>query len=119
MFVERQSRGECRDCPAIGSPVRRAAVPPSSGCVFEIKEPLPRMANVRLTRASTVLLKGRHKLLNFCGYADKGIDELVTLYGVEADPEELADLSTSKQDIASELLADLKSKLKEVDQPYL
>ncbi len=72
-----------------------------------------------LTRASTVLLKGHHKLLYFFGYADKGIDELVKLYDIQADPEELVDLSKSRKDIASELLAELKLKLKQVNQPYL
>jgi hypothetical protein len=72
-----------------------------------------------ITRASTVLLKGRYKLLYFFGYADKGIHELVKLYDLDTDPEELVDLSASHSDITSEMLGELKSKIQEVNQPYL
>ena len=63
-----------------------------------------------LSRASTVLVKGRYKLLYFFGYREHGIDELIKLYDVEADPEELVDLSASRKDVASELLRELKAK---------
>jgi arylsulfatase A-like enzyme len=72
-----------------------------------------------LSRASTVLVKGRYKLLYFFGYRERGIDELVKLYDVEADPEELVDLSASQKDIASELLGELKAKLLQVNLPYM
>ena len=71
-----------------------------------------------LTHASTVLLKGRYKLLYFFGYPDQGIDELVKLYDVQADPEEMVDLSSSQKDVAAELLRELKARLAEVNQPY-
>ena len=71
-----------------------------------------------LTQASTVLLKANYKLLYFFGYAQKGVDELVKLYDVEADPEELEDLSSREPDTAAELLRELKAKIKDVNQPY-
>jgi arylsulfatase A-like enzyme len=72
-----------------------------------------------LTSASTMLVKGRHKLLYFFGYPKLGTEALVKLFDIQADPEELVDLSSSKPEIAAELLGELKSKLREVDQPYL
>jgi arylsulfatase A-like enzyme len=72
-----------------------------------------------ITRASTVLVKGRYKLLYYFGYVERGIDELVKLYDIEADPEELNDLYPSQKDTADELLNELKTKLAEVNKPYL
>ena len=72
-----------------------------------------------LTHASTTMVKGRYKLLYFFGYPDRGIDELVKLYDIQADPEEMQDLSVSQKDVAAELLGELKSRSKEVNSPYL
>ncbi len=72
-----------------------------------------------LTRASTTLIRGRYKLLYYFGYRELGIGELVKLYDIEADPEELVDLSITETDVAAGLLRELKSKLAEVNQPYL
>jgi choline-sulfatase len=75
--------------------------------------------NAPLTQASTTLVKGLYKLLYFFGYKDRGIDELVKLYDIESDPEELQDLSSSQKDVAAELLRELKSRIKEANAPYL
>jgi len=72
-----------------------------------------------ITRASLALAKGRYKLLYYFGYVDQGIDELVKLYDIEADPEELVDLYPSQKDVADELLNEIKTKLAEVNKPYL
>jgi hypothetical protein len=72
-----------------------------------------------ITRASMALVKGRYKLLYYFGYVERGIDELVKLYDIEADPEELDDLYPSQKDTADELLNELKTKLAEVNKPYL
>jgi hypothetical protein len=72
-----------------------------------------------LTRASTALVRGRHKLLYFLGYPEKGIQELVKLYDLEADPEEMTDLSALHSDVAREMLVELKSRIGEKNQPYL
>ena len=70
-------------------------------------------------RASTVIIKGRYKLLYYFGYEERGIDKLVKLYDIGTDPEELVDLYDSHRSIADEMLDELKSKLDEVNKPYL
>lgn len=72
-----------------------------------------------LSQASTALIKGRYKLLYYFGYSSFGVDELVKLYDIESDPDELIDLYHSQKEIAAELLSELKSKLDEVNKPYL
>jgi arylsulfatase A-like enzyme len=72
-----------------------------------------------IARASTMLLRGSHKLLYFFGYAQKGVDELVKLYNVESDPEELDDLAASQSALAAEMLKELKGKIAKVNQPYV
>ncbi|HTP01651.1 MAG TPA: sulfatase-like hydrolase/transferase [Anaerolineales bacterium] len=72
-----------------------------------------------LTHASTMLVRGRHKLLYYFGYPSQGVDELVKLYNVQADPEEMFDLSGIRRDLAGELLNELKSKLAEANGPYV
>lgn len=71
-----------------------------------------------LTRASTVMIRDRYKLLYFFGYPEKGIEELVRLYDLQADPEEMTDLSASQPDIAEGMLRELKGQIQEADQPY-
>ncbi len=72
-----------------------------------------------LHRASTMLVRGRYKLLYFFGYQNMGVEDLVMLFDIEADPEELVDLSSTETDVAAGLLRELKSKLAEVNRPYL
>jgi arylsulfatase A-like enzyme len=72
----------------------------------------------RLTQASTVLIKEDYKLHYYFGYPEAPNGELVRLYDLKSDPEELIDLYSSRKGIASELLNELKSKLAEADQPY-
>ncbi len=71
-----------------------------------------------LTVASTMLVKGRYKLLYYFGYDDLGIPDIVKLYDVQADPEELKDLFPAEKDIGTSLLNELKAKLSEVNRPY-
>jgi len=75
--------------------------------------------SIPLTRASTVIVRGGYKLLYYFGYKEREIDELIRLFNIETDPEELIDLYASQKDIADELLKELKSKLDEVNRPYL
>lgn len=72
-----------------------------------------------LTRASTAIVRDNFKLLWYFGYTDRGIDELVKLYDVEADPEELTDLYPTHQETARQLLAELKASVAQADQPFL
>ena len=75
--------------------------------------------NAALTQASTTLVRGQYKLLYYYGYEERGIKDFIKLYDLGADPEELNDLSKSKKGIARELLKELKTKLAEVNKPYL
>lgn len=70
-------------------------------------------------RASLAMAKGRYKLHYYFGYEERGIVELVKLYDIEADPEEMVDLYDSQRSIADALLAELKARLAEANQPYL
>ena len=72
-----------------------------------------------LTQASTILVKENYKLHYYFGYPEINGGELVRLFDIKADPEELVDLYPSQKGIALELLDELKARLKEVDAPYL
>jgi arylsulfatase A-like enzyme len=72
-----------------------------------------------LKHASTMMVKDGYKVLYYFGYPEYGVDELVRLYDLQADPEEMVDLYLSRKDIAVELLNELKSTISEVNQPYL
>lgn len=66
-----------------------------------------------ITPASAMIVKGEYKLTYYYGYkqlADRG--PLVELYDIQNDPEELEDLTTSHPLIATELLEELKTKIK-------
>jgi arylsulfatase A-like enzyme len=71
-----------------------------------------------LTQASTVLVKEGYKLHYYFGYPQAPDGEIIKLFDIRSDPEELTDLYASKKETASELLNELKTKLIEVDQPY-
>jgi arylsulfatase A-like enzyme len=75
--------------------------------------------NASLTQASTALVKENYKLHYYFGYPELSNGETVKLFDIKSDPEELVDLYSSKKEIASELLNELKSKLIEVNKPYL
>jgi len=73
-----------------------------------------------LTVATLSLRKGDYKLQYFYGYKELGdAGERVELYNLRDDPEELNDLYDVEQEIGQELLNELKTKLKEVNAPYL
>ena len=72
-----------------------------------------------LIHASTALIRDPYKLLYYFGYPEFGVDELVKVYDLRADPEEMVDLASTKSGITADLLHQLKSRLAEVDRPYL
>lgn len=74
--------------------------------------------NEPLTIASTMLVRENYKLHYYFGYPEVPAEGLVRLFDVRSDPEELVDLSRSKPGVASELLDELKGRLKEADEPY-
>jgi Holliday junction resolvasome RuvABC DNA-binding subunit len=63
------------------------------------------------------MIKGKYKLIYCFGYP-KVQNEIIHLFDIESDPEELTDLSSSVSKVAGEMLAELKSKLAEVNKPY-
>ena len=73
-----------------------------------------------LTIATLSVWKGDYKLMYFYGYDELGsIGERVELYNLKEDPEELNDLYHEENEIGQQLLAELRSKLKEMNAPYL
>jgi arylsulfatase A-like enzyme len=94
------------------------AKPDAERSVFVVRSPKTAQA-APITRASTALIRGNHKLLYFFGFPERGIDELVRLYDLEKDPEEMTDLSASDPDVTKTLLSELKARLREKNQPYL
>jgi arylsulfatase A-like enzyme len=73
-----------------------------------------------LRTATTTLRKGQYKLTYFFGYEELGVErERVELYDIENDPEEIRDIYNTKRETAAEMLNDIKTKLAEVNEPYL
>jgi len=73
-----------------------------------------------VAKASMVLYRGEYKLVYYFGYKEtENQDEIVELYNVKNDPEELNELSSIKPDITNEMLQTIKAKLAEVNEPYL
>lgn len=73
-----------------------------------------------LTVATVALIKGQYKLTYFFGYDELDTDDdLVELYDLKNDPEELNDLSSSIPGTTAELLNEIKEKLGEVNKPYV
>jgi arylsulfatase A-like enzyme len=94
------------------------AAPDAERSVFVVRAPKTG-PSAPISRASTALVRGNHKLLYFFGFPEKGIDELVKLYDLEQDPEEMTDLSASSRDVTEALLSELKARLREKNQPYM
>lgn len=74
--------------------------------------------NSPLKQASVALMKGHYKLHYYFDYSELNGKDLVKLYDIESDPEEMNDLAVSQSDIANELLLELKAKLADVNKPY-
>ena len=72
-----------------------------------------------LTQATLTLIKGRYKLMYFFGYEELRGQERIELYDIEQDPEELVNLYPTQNGIGKELLDELKTKLAEMNKPYI
>lgn len=73
-----------------------------------------------ITEATVMLVKGRYKLVYYFGYKRlEVVGERIELYDLESDPEELNNLYTPQNETGAELLRELKSKLAEMNKPYL
>jgi len=71
-----------------------------------------------LLQASIAIVKGHYKLHYYFGYSEINGGELVKLFDVKNDPEEMNDLSQLEEDITRELLEEVKAKIKEVNASY-
>ena len=71
-----------------------------------------------LSVATTMLAKGRYKLIHYFGYDKLNGKELVELYDLEADPDELANLVEQQPKVASALMEELRAVVQVADQPY-
>jgi arylsulfatase A-like enzyme len=72
-----------------------------------------------IKQGSLVFVKGIYKLHYYFGYPELNGEDLVKLYDIESDPEELENLAASQNVLAEEMLLELKTKLAEADKPYL
>jgi arylsulfatase A-like enzyme len=72
-----------------------------------------------LSQASITLVKGHYKLHYYFGYAEIDGRELVKLFNVQDDPEEMNDLSQSQKDVADGMLKELKASLAKAEKPYV
>ncbi len=72
-----------------------------------------------LNMVSTILIRNNYKLHYYFGYPVLKGAELAKLYDVQADPEEMNDLAAVHPDVTAEMLQEAKSKIAEVNKPYL
>lgn len=75
--------------------------------------------NGPLTQVTVMQIKGDYKMLYFTGYEKLEGRERVELYNLTQDPEELHNLFSDPSEPGKELLEELKSKLFEMNKPYL
>jgi len=71
-----------------------------------------------LGETSVAMIKGKYKLIYYFGYKKTEGDH-VELFDIETDPQELQNLSSVQSGITEELQTELKSKIVEVNKPYM
>ena len=71
-----------------------------------------------LTRATISLVRDPYKVIYYFGYPELDMRDVVKMYDIGADPDELVDLSNSQPDVTSRLLDELKHSMAEADRPY-
>ena len=60
--------------------------------------------NVPIETGSFTLIRGSYKMIYYIGYAEIDGGDYVELYDIEADPEEMNDLSSTNPDLAIEIV---------------
>jgi arylsulfatase A-like enzyme len=73
-----------------------------------------------INEGTVMLVKDGYKMMYFFGYEeleDRG--EMIELYDLENDPDELNNLSTAQKGIVDELRGEILEKISEVNEPYL
>ena len=72
-----------------------------------------------LNPATVTQISGKHKLIYTFGYDEQnGTGPMFELFDLENDPEELENIYSSKQGIASEMESMLLKKIQDVNEPY-
>ena len=72
-----------------------------------------------LNPATVTQISGKHKLIYTFGYDEQnGMGPMFELFDLENDPEELENIYSSKQGIASEMESMLLKKIQDVNEPY-
>jgi arylsulfatase A-like enzyme len=72
-----------------------------------------------LTQATVMHIVDNYKMVYYLGYEELGSEpEKYLLFDIEADPEEMTELSQTKRETATELLNIIKTKLKESNDTY-
>jgi arylsulfatase A-like enzyme len=74
----------------------------------------------RINKVTAMLVRDHYKLMWYFGYDKLGRDkEMLELYDLDADPEEINNLHPAQTSLAAELLLDLKSNLIQADDHYV
>lgn len=89
---------------------------PNSG-VFAVQA-IDSDPNAPLTKASVSFVRENYKLHYYFGYNENNGEDIVKLFDIQSDPEEMSDLAKTKKATADELLAEVKTRLAEADEPY-
>jgi len=74
--------------------------------------------NAPLSQVSVSLVRDNFKLHYYRGYDETAGEDIVKLFDIQSDWEEMTDLSRTKPGTASELLNELKTRLAEADKPF-
>jgi hypothetical protein len=73
--------------------------------------------NNSITKGTLMLVRGWHKLIWYFGFSELDSDqEMVELYDLRADPQELRNLAIEGDGLTDQLLKAAKTKLAEMDQ---
>lgn len=75
-------------------------------------------ADLPLSEVTVAHIRDNYKLIYYLGYKEIPNGEHYQLFDIQADPNELSDLTQAKRETAAELLNMVKMKLKEVNKPY-
>ena len=77
-------------------------------------------ADAPITEGTTTVIQDNYKLIYFEGYKElENTGNIIELYDLKNDPEELSNLYNGQKTQGSDLLEVIKTKLREVNQPFM
>ena len=92
--------------------------PNSERDIFSIKV-VGSIKDQPIEKGTIALIRGDYKLIYYFGYQELDqTGDLVELYHLINDPDELNNLVPTQPELAKDLLSAVQSKLAEVNQPY-